>query len=173
MDALPLRNRFVFTVLALVVGSTGPAFAAPAQGPPGAVAAPHFRLPTFTGVAVDSDSLRGEVILVDFWASWCAPCERSFPWLTALDTQYRTKGLRIVAINLDKKRDAAEKFLGRHEVPFVVAFDPEAVSAKAFQVPGMPTTFLIDGAGNILYSHVGFDPGKTEELESKIEEACR
>jgi thiol-disulfide isomerase/thioredoxin len=158
----------------LLVGLMAPAVPARAENasPSGKTpVAPHFKLPTDRGT-VDSDSLRGHVVLVDFWASWCGPCEQSFPWLRAMDARFAGKGLRIVAINLDKKHEAAEGFLQRHVAPFTVAFDPLGKTAEAFQVPGMPTSFLIDPEGKILYSHVGFDPKKTGDLEALIAKEC-
>lgn len=135
-------------------------------------AAPSFQLPAVQGT-VDSDSLRGHLVLVDFWASWCGPCAQSFPWLGSVQKRYEAKGLRVVAINLDKKREAAERFLLKHGAPFTVAFDPEGKTAEAFQVESMPSSYLIGPDGTILYTKHGFRADHTQEIESKIEEACR
>lgn len=148
---------------------------APARTPPGAGAgatrAPSFALPARTGT-VSSDSLRGKVVLVDFWASWCGPCQKSFPWLSTLYDRYSAKGFTVVAINLDKDRLAAEAFLEKHPAPFPVAFDPSGKTAKAFKVWGMPTSFIIDPAGNVLYSYAGFNPGNAGTVEALIKQAC-
>lgn len=132
--------------------------------------APAFTLPTRNGV-VSSDSLRGKVMLVDFWASWCGPCRQSFPWLKTLQERYAGKGLEIVAINLDKDRGAADAFLSQYAAPFTVAFDPSGKTAKAFHVWGMPSGFLVDPTGAILYSYVGFDPKDAGRVEARIEQA--
>jgi len=139
--------------------------------PASAVAAPSFNLPMRSG-AVALDSLRGKVVLVDFWASWCAPCARSFPWLAALQERYAEAGLVIVAINLDHDRDAADAFLASHPAPFDVAFDPSGKTAEAFKVKGMPSSFLIGPTGAVLYSHVGFDPARAGILEERVRQAC-
>jgi thiol-disulfide isomerase/thioredoxin len=135
------------------------------------VSAPRFSLPTRQGT-VSLDSLRGKVVLIDFWASWCEPCRRSFPWMSALYDRYAPKGFDIVAIDLDKSRDAAEAFLGEFHAPFQVAFDPSGKTAEAFKVSAMPSSFLVDRTGAILYAHAGFDPKKTEPLEALVKEAC-
>jgi thiol-disulfide isomerase/thioredoxin len=152
--------------VALALALPSLAAAAAAKGP-----APRFDLPARTGT-VSLDSLRGRVVLLDFWASWCEPCKRSFPWMSGLHEQYGAKGLTIVAINLDKARDAADAFLTEHPVKFLIAFDPTGKTAEAYHVPAMPTSFLIGPTGTILYSHAGFDPKKTGELEKLIAEAC-
>jgi thiol-disulfide isomerase/thioredoxin len=138
-----------------------------ARGP-----APSFALPTINGT-VSLDSLRGRVVLIDFWASWCEPCRRSFPWLADLHRRYAAKGLTIVAINLDKKRGAADAFLEKYPAPFVVAFDPAGKTAEAFKVSVMPSSFLVGPTGAVLFRHAGFRPNDTGTLESMIQEACR
>jgi thiol-disulfide isomerase/thioredoxin len=133
--------------------------------------APTFRLPTRNGT-VSLDSLRGRVVLVDFWASWCEPCRKSFPWLRSMHERYGTQGLAIVAVDLDKDRDAADAFLARYPAPFIVAFDPAGKTAEAFKVSAMPSSFLLSPAGEILHAHAGFDPRKTGTVETLIKEAC-
>jgi thiol-disulfide isomerase/thioredoxin len=155
---------------ALFLFLAGAARAAPAAH--AARPAPAFHLPTRGGGTVASDSLGARVVLVDFWASWCEPCRKSFPWLAAMRERYGSKGLVIVAINLDKSRDAAEAFLEKYPAPFVVAFDPAGKTAEAFHVAAMPTSFVVGPDGAILASHAGFDPKKTGAFETLIQEAC-
>ena len=159
-------------VVPLLLTLALPAFARKVRDP-AAVApgvAPPFDLPTRSG-RVSLESLRGRVVYVDFWASWCGPCHQSFPWLHTLQERYGAKGLAIVAINLDKNRDAADAFLAQYAAPFVVAFDPAGTSAEAFQVSSMPSSYLIDAAGNIIFSQAGFDPKETAKVEARIQEA--
>jgi len=133
--------------------------------------APRFDLPARAG-SVSLDSLRGKVVLVDFWASWCGPCRASFPWLREMSDRYGPKGLAVVAIDLDKDRKAADAFLEEFPAPFTVAFDPAGRTAEAFGVRAMPTSFLVDRAGRVVYAHAGFDARKTGPLETLIAEAC-
>ena len=142
----------------------------PSAGAAGS-AAPAFSLPGRTGT-VSLDSLRGRVVYVDFWASWCEPCRRSFPWLNTLRERYADRGLTIVAINLDKDRRAADAFLEKFPASFTVAYDPAGKSAETYRVSAMPSSFLIGPTGVLLSSHAGFDPRKTGAIEALIEEAC-
>ena len=166
-----MRSRLLISPLLLVLMAL-PAFARPAvrAAAPGS-AAPTFTLPTRTG-SVSLDSLRGRVVYVDFWASWCAPCRRSFPWLDSLAVRYADRGLTIVAINLDKDRRAADAFLEEFPAGFIVAFDPAGRTAEAYRVPAMPSSFLIGPTGALLSSHSGFDPRRTGAIEGLIQEAC-
>jgi cytochrome c biogenesis protein CcmG/thiol:disulfide interchange protein DsbE len=134
------------------------------------VIAPSFSLPTSDGT-VCLDSLRGRVVLVDFWASWCGPCRKSFPWMKAMQETYGDKGLTIVAINVDKSREAAEPFLREFPSPLLVAFDPEGKIAEKFNVAAMPSSYLIDRKGQILDAHRGFEPKQSKEWEKRIQEA--
>lgn len=131
------------------------------------VKAPPIRLPGRVA-PVDSDSLHARLVVVDFWASWCVPCRKSFPYFARLDSLYKDRGLAIVAINLDKQRADADGFLARYPAPFRVAFDASGATAEAYGVKGMPTTFLVGEDGRIVSSHVGFDDKSARALEAQI-----
>jgi cytochrome c biogenesis protein CcmG, thiol:disulfide interchange protein DsbE len=162
-----IRLRFAILLVSMLTLMAAPlAFAGK---PPRS--APSFRLPTSRG-SVALDSLRGKVVLVDFWASWCAPCARSFPWMSALHDSLAPRGFEVVAINLDKDREAAAEFLTRHPASFTVAFDPEGKTAEAYQVTAMPSSFVIDRGGSIVLSHRGFDLKKTADIEALIRKEC-
>jgi cytochrome c biogenesis protein CcmG/thiol:disulfide interchange protein DsbE len=132
---------------------------------------------TFPDVALKTDngtlklsSLRGKIVYVDYWASWCVPCRRSFPWMNDMQARYRDQGLVIVAISVDMDIVAAKRFLAKTPANFVIAYDPESVTAEALDVPGMPTSFLIDRAGKIVWRHVGFREADKAGNEAKIKE---
>jgi cytochrome c biogenesis protein CcmG, thiol:disulfide interchange protein DsbE len=135
--------------------------------PARAAQAPAFAVPTQSGT-VSLDSLRGKVVLLDFWASWCEPCRKSFPWLRYLQNQYRDQGLVVVGINLDKKRSAAQTFLEKNGAGFTIGFDSTAATAVAYSVKGMPSTFLVDRSGQIVYSHIGYDDKHVDSIESLL-----
>ena len=131
--------------------------------------APSFTLPKSNGT-VSLDSLRGHVVYLDFWASWCDPCRKSFPWMDQLQKKYGDQGLIVVAVNLDVNKTKADKFLADHPVNFTVAFDPKATVPPIYHVKAMPSTFIIDKEGNIAVSHIGFQEKDTPSLEKQITE---
>lgn len=140
-----------------------------AASKPHAAIAPDLNLPTKTGT-VSLHDLRGNVVLVDFWASWCVPCQQSFPWLASMEESYSSDGLVVVAINLDKDRDAANAFLRKYGAPFVVAYDPAGLSAEAFGVEAMPSSFVVSRTGEIVAAHAGFEPKSAKKFEDQIKE---
>ena len=113
--------------------------------------------------------LKGKVVYLDFWASWCGPCKKSFPWLNTMHERYAEQGLVILAVNLDKERKLAEAFLSQIPADFVVTFDPTGDLAKTYKIPGMPTSFLIGRDGEISSVHQGFHSSKKSKYESQIQ----
>jgi cytochrome c biogenesis protein CcmG, thiol:disulfide interchange protein DsbE len=128
---------------------------------PGAEAAPPQAL----------EPIQGKVIWVDFWASWCVPCRRSFPWMNTMQHKYAEQGLQIIAVNLDKDRALADGFLAEVPAEFSLRFDPAGQLAKQFEVQAMPSSFLLDESGKVLASHFGFRIADTEEYERAIQAA--
>ncbi len=108
---------------------------------------------------------------IDFWASWCAPCKQSFPWMDAMSEKYGKSGLRVIAISVDKKREDADKFLKQANAKFDIGFDPEGKTAAALQVKAMPTSLLVDEKGKVLFVHSGFKAADTDALEAQIRAA--
>lgn len=131
--------------------------------------APAFALLDAQGNLVSLTRLRGHVVHVDFWASWCGPCRRSFPWMNALHSRYGDRGLAIVAINVDKKRVDAERFLQQNPAAFSIVFDAAGVTPSAWGVRAMPSSYLIDQQGKIIATEMGF----TEERKGIMEERIR
>ena len=113
----------------------------------------------------------GKVVWVDFWASWCAPCRRSFPWMNSMHRKYGAQGLQIIAVNVDKERQLAEQFLEETPAEFGLRFDPAGKLAKQFGVQAMPSSYLLDASGNTLVRHFGFKLADTEEYERAITSA--
>lgn len=117
------------------------------------------------------EPVEGRVVWVDFWASWCVPCRRSFPWLNSMHRKYGPAGLQIIAVNLDKDRVLADGFLAEVPAEFALRFDPSAALAKEFGVQVMPSSYLIDADGNVLETHFGFKTAETADYERAIEAA--
>jgi len=117
---------------------------------------------------LDLAALKGKVVYVDFWASWCEPCRLSFPWMNDLQRQFGKEGFVVVAVNLDRERDDAQVFLDKFAPAFKIIFDPDGAVAERFKVKGMPTSFLVDRAGRVQLTHAGFRPKDREPLEQQI-----
>ena len=115
--------------------------------------------------------VEGRVVWVDFWASWCVPCRRSFPWLNSMHHRYGADGLQIIAVNLDKDRALADKFLAEVPAEFALRFDPAGELAKHYGVQAMPSSYLIDADGNVLATHAGFRTSDAAAYEQAIESA--
>lgn len=115
-------------------------------------------------------SLRGKVVYVDFWASWCAPCAKSFPFLNDLHKKYAARGLEILAINLDEQPADAQNFLSNHPADFAIATDLLGQCAENFAVEAMPSSYLIDRKGIVRHVHFGFRPNEAEQLHGLLEQ---
>lgn len=133
--------------------------------------APHCNLKQFdTDERYDLHQFRGKVLYVDFWASWCAPCAKSFPFMNQLDRDLKGQGLEVLGINLDENPEDASAFLAKHPARFKVVADVGKNCPKDFGVPGMPASYLIDRQGVIRFMHLGFRPGDANQLKSQIEQ---
>ena len=111
--------------------------------------------------------LRGKVVYVDFWASWCVPCRRSFPWMNQMQAKY-ADDLVILAINLDQDPKLAEAFLAKLPANFHIEYNPSGDIAKAYDVIGMPSSYVIDKTGQVRLTHVGFFKAKQPQYEQSI-----
>lgn len=109
------------------------------------------------------DSLKGKVVLVDFWASWCGPCKSSFPAMEQLQKEYGDKGLVILAVNLDDKKSEMEDFLKKNSVSFTVVRDSQKKLVAAASIASMPSSFLLDGEGKVAAVHNGFHGDGTKK----------
>jgi cytochrome c biogenesis protein CcmG, thiol:disulfide interchange protein DsbE len=112
---------------------------------------------------------KGEVIWLDFWASWCVPCRASFPWLNDIQQRYESRGLKVIAINLDENTSDAEDFLRQVPANFQVFYDPQGSAPTQFDIQGMPTSVIIDREGNVHLFHIGFNESDKAELEAILQ----
>ena len=119
----------------------------------------------------DLSAYEGKVVIVDFWASWCVPCRRSFPWLNSMHDRYGKDGLVIIGVNLDQERSAADEFLHEFPAKFGIHYDVSKELAKSYGVEAMPTSYLLGPDGEIRKTHYGFKVKKQDEYEAAIVEA--
>jgi thiol-disulfide isomerase/thioredoxin len=130
--------------------------------------APPFSLTTAHGDTIALPGLRGRIVYVDFWASWCAPCRRSFPWMNELQQRYGDRGLTIVAINVDRRRADADQFLQGNTARFAVVYDDRGTTPLAYSVKGMPSSYLIDTRGIVVNVEQGFRDDRKGAIEDQI-----
>lgn len=114
-------------------------------------------------------SMKGKVIYIDFWASWCPPCVKSFPFMNQLTRDFGEQGLQVVGINLDEERAEAEAFLKQFDSKFTIVFDESKRCARDFNVIAMPSTYIVDKRGLVRHIHRGFRPGETKAMRELIE----
>jgi thiol-disulfide isomerase/thioredoxin len=120
---------------------------------------------------VDLSDYKGKVVYLDFWASWCIPCRKSFPWMNKQLKNFSSDDLVIIAVNLDKKRELAEQFLADNPAEFNIVYDPKGQLAKFLKIQGMPSSVIFDRQGNPITAHTGFFEKKIEQYESELSKA--
>ena len=150
---------FTCVATAVEVGTEAPAFSLPKLG----AEAP--------GTSVNLADFRGKVVYLDFWASWCAPCQVSIPLLSELRNQYAAQGLafEVVAINVDSDPADGTDFLLDVPVQYVVLSDPEGKTAALYGVKGMPTSYLVDKAGKVRLVHSGFKRSDIDMIADEVQ----
>jgi thiol-disulfide isomerase/thioredoxin len=138
------------------------------------VAAIVFASPAFSAEdALDLTQYRGKVVVLDFWASWCVPCRRSFPWWNTMHAQYADDGLVIIGVNLDNELQDAAKFLEEYPADFSIHYDVDKVQAKKYGVQAMPSTYILGRDGKVFSTHFGFKVKQQQEYESVLLDALR
>ena len=112
----------------------------------------------------------GKVVYLDFWASWCGPCRKSFPWMNAIQEKYSSQGFVVVSVNLDANKPLATQFLKETPASFDVIYDPKGSIAKKLAIKGMPSSMIIGRDGQIKSSHTGFNNKKSVGYENEVKQ---
>ena len=134
--------------------------------------APDFRLEG-QQKQIELSKYHGQIVYIDFWASWCQPCRKSFTWMNKMQSLYGSEGFKVIAINLDESRAKADEFLQQIPANFDVAFDPQGNTAEAYKIKAMPSSYLIDKNGKVVHANLGFRGNDEDELEIKIRNLLR
>lgn len=134
--------------------------------------APNFAVEDLiNGQQISLEQYKGKVVYLDFWASWCPPCLKSFPFMEELKQKYSESGLVVIAISLDEKSEAAMGFLNRVQASFAIGHNSTGSVAKNYDVMAMPSSYLIGRDGKIKLRHLGFNASDEEKLEKAIQSA--
>ena len=154
-------------VTVLLLGTT--AFAQVKKGDRAA----DFSATTLGGQTVKLSAMRGKVVLVDFWASWCEPCKKELPLLARMAPRLKAKGIEIVAINIDDNKQNAEAFVRQHGLALTVVNDSDKSIVGKYEPPKMPTSFSVDRNGVVRAVNDGFEPGDEGKLEQQLTALAR
>ncbi|MBX3186678.1 MAG: TlpA family protein disulfide reductase [Labilithrix sp.] len=130
--------------------------------------------PDFSGDIVNGKgkaalaSWKGKVVLVDFWATWCEPCKKSFPKLEELRVKYNASGLEIVAISEDDEPNGIKEFGENYGAKFPLVWDKDKSIANKWHPPNMPSSFIVDKKGVVRFVHLGYHDGEEKEIETEV-----
>lgn len=123
--------------------------------------------------SLDLTQYQGKVVVLEFWASWCAPCRQSFPWWNTMHAKYADEGLIIIGVNLDNEPDSALAFLEEYPANFKIYYDTDKELARTFGVQAMPTSYIIGRDGEIHAKHFGFKVKNQDAYEAAVVDALR
>lgn len=146
-----------------------PAAANNAAGP-----APDFALPARGGEQLSLGQFKGQVVMINFWATWCGPCRQEMPLLEGIYRKYKPMGFTMIGVNVEPDPKAAEEWLAKQSpVSFPVAFDTDSKVSKLYKVNGMPNSVIIDRKGNVRLLHRGYKPGDENTYLDQIRTLVR
>ena len=136
-------------------------------------AAPDFTLQSREGSSVSLVDFRGQVVMINFWATWCGPCREEMPHLEALHRRYSGLGFTLLGVNVEENSADAVAWLEEMPVSFPILFDPENQVTELYDVVAMPSTVLVDRQGNVRFLHHGYQPGYENDYQSQIRALIR
>ena len=136
-------------------------------------AAPDFTLKSASGENLKLSEYRGEVVLINFWASWCGPCRQEMPALDELHNRYRALGFTVLGVNVEEDSRKAREVLKDLQVSFPVLLDDRSTVSRLYDIVAMPSTVLVDRNGNIRYLHKGYQPGLEDVYLQQVRELIR
>jgi thiol-disulfide isomerase/thioredoxin len=136
--------------------------------------APNFKLKNLaSGKAETLKEYRGKVVYLDFWASWCGPCRQSLPLLNDLRKELKHKGFEVIAVNLDENVSDAKDFLKQFPVQYPILLDSKGTVPANYNLPGMPTSYLIDRKGRVQKVHIGFKETDMNDIRKSVTSLLR
>lgn len=151
-----------------VIAMSGPLSAKQVNGP-----APDFTLKSQSGKNLRLSDYRGQVVMINFWASWCGPCRQEMPLLEDMYRRYGKLGFTILGVNVDNDPSKANNYLKDVKVSFPVLYDTSSAVSKLYNVSAMPTTVLVDKSGNMRFLHMGYKPGYEKDYIKQVKQLIR
>ncbi|GGP38224.1 thiol:disulfide interchange protein [Shewanella algicola] len=136
-------------------------------------AAPDFTLKNQQGTNLNLTEQRGEIILINFWASWCGPCRKEMPVLQKLQDKYQDLGVQVWGVNVEQQNQAGKDFLADLDLSFSIFFDQTNSLSKTYQVEAMPTTVIIDRNGKVRFVFQGYQDGYEKKYAAAIKQLIR
>lgn len=164
-----MKLRKLFTGLALTVLAASSLASSGLTGKP----APDFALKSSTGTNLRLSEYRGDVVMINFWATWCGPCRQEMPLLDQLYSRYERVGFNLLGVNIDDDSNRAMDMIRELGVNFPVLFDARKEVSKLYAVDAMPVTVLVDREGNVRYVHQGYKPGYEEKYLDQVRSLLR
>ena len=135
--------------------------------------APNFTLKSRSGKNIKLSELRGQVVMINFWASWCGPCRKEMPLLEQIYKKYKKLGFTLLGVNVEQDTKAAKRYLKDVKVSFPILFDTTNKTSKLYNISAMPTTVMVDRHGNMRYLHKGYKPGYENDYKKQIKQLLR
>jgi len=135
--------------------------------------APDFTLPSNKDSNIRLADLRGQVVMINFWATWCGPCRQEMPLLEELYVKYQPAGFQLLGINIEEDSEAAQELAEEIGISFPVLFDTENSVSQLYDVDAMPSTLFVDRNGDFRYLHKGYQPGDEEDYKKVIQALIR
>jgi len=162
-------KRLCLVLAAWLLTAASASAAMPASGTP----VPDFTLRSSTGKNLKLSERRGEVVMINFWATWCGPCRQEMPELERLYQKYRKAGFVLLGVSVDDKPEAARAMAQKLNVSFPVLFDDRKQVSRKYDVDAMPSTLLVDRNGIVRFVHRGYRAGVEKQYEEKLRELLR
>jgi thiol-disulfide isomerase/thioredoxin len=156
-----MRNRIA--ALAAILTLALPAWVGAAD-----VQAPAFTLQSLDGRTVTLTQFKGEVVMINFWASWCGPCRQEMPLLDSIYKQYKDMGFTLLGVNVEPDSHNANAWLKQTPVSYPILYDPKSQVSQLYQVQAMPTTVIVDRQGIVRFVHNGYLPGDENQYMNSI-----
>ncbi len=125
------------------------------------------------GSDLSLSDLRGQVVMINFWATWCGPCREEMPLLDALYQRYRDLGFELIGVNVDEDSSMAHGWLEERPVSFPIVYDPRSDVSRLYDVTAMPSTVLVDRSGQVRFRHYGYQPGYENDYQDQIRTLVR